>query len=230
MGLITFLIDPSIVFGFSTTSQILIAVGMFCLSSLAVFVLIALFKGNLLQKICNLFVTILAKLRIIKKPEKAKKRIACSIASYSDCVTHLKGKRNMVIKVFIWSALQRASSILVTVFVCLALGEGEVSAFNAWSAQCMVILGTNMLPVPGGSLFFEALLKDAFVSFGLSGTKSASLSLLSRSISFYLCVVLCGVTLIVKALVTRHNKKKRERLERIEAESLSDSLQQNEIN
>ena len=94
----------------------------------------------------------------------------------------------------------------------------------------MVILGTNMLPVPGGSLFFEALLKDAFVSFGLSGTQSASLSLLSRSISFYLCVVVCGVTLIVKALVARHKKKKLAMLEKIEAEAQAQSLEQNEIN
>ena len=94
----------------------------------------------------------------------------------------------------------------------------------------MVILGTNMLPVPGGSLFFEALLKDAFVSFGLTGTQSASLSLLSRGISFYLCVVVCGVALIVKALVTRHKKKQRAMRERIEAEAQLASSQQNEIN
>ena len=73
-------------------------------------------------------------------------------------------------------------------------------------------------------------MKDAFVSFGLTGTQSVSLSLLSRGISFYLCVVVCGVALIAKALVTRHKKKKAAMLENAKAEAQSAPVEQNEIN
>ena len=112
--------------------------------------------------------------------------------------------------------------------MCLAIGGGSVSPFNAWYAQCMVILGTNMLPLPGGSGFFEMLLKDAFASYGLTSSMSASLSLISRGISFYLCIILCGGAMVIKAIVTKV-KKKREEAEsrRAHQEAVLENVQEN---
>ena len=65
----------------------------------------------------------------------------------------------------------------------------------------MAILGYNFIPIPGAMGVADALLLDVFGSFLGNAQAAANLELLSRSISFYLCVLLCGISFLVRCIM-----------------------------
>ena len=206
--LVTFLIKPSVVFQLSTLSHVLIIVGAVCLSSLALFTLLILYKSHIIRKVGAFFIKLLHKMHIIKDVDGKLTKLDCMIKSYNGHVAHLKGKVWMMVKVLIFNILQRASLIAVTLFVFLASGGAAETAYDVWSSQCMVVLGTNILPIPGAVGVSDYLLIDSFEAIGFTEAGAMNLSLLSRTISFYLCVAICGASLIVKVISDKMKLKR----------------------
>ena len=106
----------------------------------------------------------------------------------------------MLVKAFLLNFLQRASLILVTVFSFLA-GGGSVSEIKTvFVRQTMVVIGSNCVPIPGGMGVADYLMLDAFSQMIEDPSAVVNLELLSRSISFYFCVILCGSSVAVKLI------------------------------
>lgn len=211
ISLITFLIKPQVVLGFSTLSKVLIIVGAFCLSCLALFSLFLLYKSHFIQKLGHWFINFFVKIRLIRKPEKLRTKLDSCIESYNTHVSNLSGKGSMIAKVLLYNILQRVCNIAVTLFIYLASSENPGVAFEVWSAQCMVIIGTNMLPIPGAVGISDYLLIDSFGTIGFDAAGAVNLSLLSRTISFYFSVIVCGASLLVYAIYNRAKEKKQEK-------------------
>lgn len=207
IGVVSFLINPSLVIGFLPLSKVLIVVGSFMLCCAATLFILVLFKGNLLLRVGNSILDFLFKIKIVRNLEPKKKKLSDAVESYKGHVAQLSGKRAMIAKAFFFNLLQRGLGIAVTVFAYLAAG-GEVSgALDVWVLQCLVILGTNTMPVPGAMGVSDFLLIDAFGTIGLSGAAAMNLNILSRTISFYSCVILCGLSLVVRLLIYKFAKK-----------------------
>ena len=211
ISLVTFLIKPETVLGFSTLSKVLIIVGAFCLSFLAMFMLFLLYKSRFIQRIGHWFINLFVKIRLIRKPEKIRAKLDSCIESYDTHVSKLKGKSSMLAKVLLYNILQRVCNIAVTLFIYLASSENPGVAFDVWSAQCMVVLGTNMLPIPGAVGISDYLLIDSFGTIGFDAMGAVNLSLLSRTISFYFSVIVCGTSLIIYAISNKIKEKKQEK-------------------
>ena len=211
ISLVTFLINPQVVLGFSTLSKVLIIVGAFCLSCLALFSLFLLYKSRFIQKIGHWFINLFVKIRLIRKPEKIRAKLDSCIESYDTHVSKLKGKGSMIAKVILFNILQRVCNIAVTLFIYLASSENPGVAFEVWSAQCMVVIGTNMLPIPGAVGISDYLLIDSFGTIGFDAAGAVNLSLLSRTISFYFSVIVCGASLLIYAISNKIKEKKQEK-------------------
>lgn len=196
IGVIAFLLNPSIFLGFPLPAKILILIGVVAMIALCVFFLFILFNSSILHKIGNGVLNLLAKLHLIRKLEKKKAKLARAILSYSDAVSQLGGKRLMLLKTLLLNVAQRSSLIAVTLFVFLAAGGAISSAVDVWVSQCMVVIGSNFVPIPGAMGVSDYLLIEAFNALGISN--ATVLDLISRTISFYSCVILCGVTMVVR--------------------------------
>ena len=211
IGIFCFILEPSVFLGFNVVGKVLIIVGCVCLVSLALFFMFILFKSNILKRAGFFGINLLNKLRIIRKPYKLKKKLCCAIKSYDGYVGQLKGKQKSIIIALIFNILQRTSVICVTLFVFLAAG-GEK---ELWSlvivSQCMVILGTNVLPIPGAMGISDYMLVMAFSAIGFSELAAVNLNLISRGISFYICVIICGLSLIARVISYAVINKKAEK-------------------
>jgi len=214
IGIFSFALKPSVFFGFSVVGKILIIVGCVCLISLAMFFILILFKSVILKKVGLWGIGVLHKLHLIKKPDKLKNRLCCAICSYDGYVFQLKGKQRSMVIALVFNVLQRMSIICVTLFAFLAAG-GDKSLWAAVIAsQCMVILGTNVLPIPGAMGIFDYMLVSAFSAIGFSEIAAINLNLVSRGISFYICVIICGISLIARIITYAVIKKRAERKNR----------------
>ena len=63
-------------------------------------------------------------------------------------------------------------------------------AFDVFSAQGYVVLGSNSVPIPGAVGAADYLFIDGF---GGILKDPVSIELLSRGISFYCCIIICGI-------------------------------------
>ena len=200
LGIIGFILDPGVFLEFSLPSKLLIIFGIVALLGLATVFIALLKKPNLLHRICDKCLYLLAKLKIVRKLEKKQKKLSDWIESYHECALAVNGKTSMLVKAFIFNFLQRASLILVTAFSFLATGGSVSELKTVFVRQTMVVIGSNCVPIPGGMGVADYLMLDAFSQMVTDPTAVVNLELLSRSISFYFCVILCGLSVAVKLI------------------------------
>jgi uncharacterized membrane protein YbhN (UPF0104 family) len=195
LGGIAFIIHGEIFYNFELPGQILIIIGVVVLVLLVVGFLMLIKKHNIMRSFFILLIMLGYKLHIIKYPHRRIRKLELTVARYSECAEAISGKVGMLLQAFIYNFLQKLSQILVTVFCYLALG-GNIHNFDeVLCSQILVTVGSNSVPIPGSMGVADYLLLHA-----LSEIKDienpANLELLSRGISFYICIVVSIIILI----------------------------------
>ena len=92
----------------------------------------------------------------------------------------------------------------MTAFVYLAMipGANALGAAKIFALQCYVVLGASFVPIPGAMGVTDFLMLDAFGTI-LSDEAATSLELLSRSLSFYACILLCAICVLVRFVTAK---------------------------
>lgn len=206
IGLVSFILKPGLFANFSLISRILIGIGYLVQIGLALFFFLLVRHEALLHSLCAFFLKLGAKLRLVKHPQKQMEKLAQMIAEYRSCASLMLGRPALLFKVFWYNLLQRASQIAVTVFVFLALGLSGGTGLDIWALQSYAVLGANYVPIPGGMGVTDFLMLDGFGSI-LAADAAANLELISRSFSFYLCILLCGGALVMRWLLRKKQKR-----------------------
>lgn len=200
LGILGFILEPSIFLDLSTLSEVLIIIGIVMLISLAAFFILILYKANFLYKTGVLILKLLAKIKLVRNFEGKRAKLESVINNYKGHVSHLSGKQGMMIKALIFNILQRASVIAVTLFTYLAAGGDASQIKSVWVSQTMVVLGSNTMPIPGAMGVSDYILIDAFSAIGFDSATAMNLNLISRAVSFYSCVIICGIAMIAKII------------------------------
>lgn len=216
LGIIAFLVRPTAFLQFAPLSKILIIAGVLTLSVLAAVFILVLKKHTLLHSVCDRFLSLLAKLKIVRRLEKKRKKLANWVESYRECAAAIGGKTSMLVKAFIFNFLQRLSLTLVTVFSFLAGGGAPSETVDVLMRQIMVVLGSNCVPIPGAMGVADYLMLDAFSQIIDDASAVVNLELLSRTVSFYFCVLLCGASLIVRIISDKIKAKRNKDLLNVE--------------
>lgn len=214
LGIGCFALRPLLYFSFSVTARIMIVIGVVVQVGLALLFVLFIQRGQLLCKIACKLLPIAAKLHLVRNPERRAEHLRASLNNYRLCAEMTAGKRSMLLKALIFNVLQRASQIAVTVFAYLAMGGKVKNSLDIFAIQSYTILGAAYVPIPGGMGVIDMMLSD-----GLSGYVDESqdfvateLTLLSRAISFYACILLCGVTVLAVYVVHKLKKRKAKQL------------------
>ena len=198
LGIFAFIAAPSVFLRFSLASKILILVGIVMQVGLALIFILLLRRASILRFFGNKILSLLAKLHLIPRAEKKRQKLNASIDAYEACVRTLNCRGKMLFKALLCNVLQRGMLIAVALFVFLAAGGEKALSLDVWSAECMVVLGSNYIPIPGAMGVADGLMLDVFAQMFGDGVLATNLELLTRSISFYLCVILCGVSFLVR--------------------------------
>ena len=214
LGVFAFLFCPDVFMLFSVPSRVLILVGIGMQTGLALIFLLLIKKPAIIRWAGTLLLTLLGKLRIIRHVDRKLLRMNNAIDSYDRCVSSLGKRRRALAKAFCFNLLQRVALIAVSAFSFLAAGGtfGELPSF--FSAECMAILGYGFVPIPGAMGIADGLLIDIFTGlFGDAGF-ATNLELLTRSVSFYLCVILCGVAFLGRCIHIAHKTRRDTKVEK----------------
>lgn len=193
---------------YSISSKILIVVGFIVQVVLLIFFYMLLKCETLLQSICNWVFNILCKLRLIRKKEAKKAKMDAYLEKYRKYSKLLIGKNKAMFFCFLFNFLQRTLQIAVTAFSYAATtGRGILESIELWFWQGYVVIGANSVPVPGAMGVSDYMMLDGFGNI-MSDSQAVNLELLSRTVSFYSCVIICGVSVLIKYLLIKWKERK----------------------
>jgi uncharacterized membrane protein YbhN (UPF0104 family) len=94
------------------------------------------------------------------------------------------------------------------VFVYIATtGCSFWQATDVFFIQGYTVLGSSCIPIPGAIGVSDYLMLDGFSTI-MSEAQAVNLELLSRSLSFYLCVFICGISVLIRYFTIKKRGKK----------------------
>lgn len=194
IGIVCFLTRPEIFAGFSMLSKCLITVGfLFQFILLSTFILLV-YKEKIVMRIADAGMKILGRLHLMRNIEKRRAHLKDVEKQYKECAGAVSRHKGAICVAFLCNLVQRISQILVSVCVFIGIGGASSQAFDAFITQGFVVLGSNSVPIPGAVGAADYLFLDGF---GKLVKDTISMELLSRGISFYCCVMICGIITLV---------------------------------
>ena len=205
-GVLSFVLAPSVFLSFGPVARVLILVGFGIQILLFLSFLLLIRSKGLIRSILLGLVRLLGRIRLVRDPDRLCERLDRTITAYHSRAAMLTGHRGLLLRSLGYNLLQRLSMISVSMFVFLALGGQPSAAGNIFAVQSYTVIGSNCMPIPGAMGISDYLLLDGFGAF-LSPDLVVSMELITRSVSFYSCVLLCGVIV----LIASHRKRKGDR-------------------
>lgn len=194
--------------------HLLIILGFVIQGLLLAFFVACMFCGRAVIKLGNWLITLLVKLRLVKKPDKWRNRLAEEVEKFKDCRRAIREKPLMSLANFTLNLCQRVCHVLVSCFVCLAASP-TANFWDLFVLQALVLVGYNSIPLPGGVGAFEflylqiycILFEDAFILVAM---------MITRVISYYLCMMLSGIYTLGYHVHLVKKMGKREHTENVE--------------
>ncbi len=206
VGILVFLFYGNVFLSFGMVAKILILVGYLVQLALAGFFLLLLKNERTLHSICSAALRFLCRIRLLRREEEKQKKLDKLMKEYGESVGILKGRKKMLVKIFFLNLLQRISIISVTVFVFLSAGGNVSQAARLWAIQSYVVIGSNSTPIPGAMGVSDYLMLKGF-EMVMSPEHAANLQMLSRSLSFYFCIIFCGIWILGSYLIRKGREK-----------------------
>lgn len=218
LGAAAFLFCPQAFAAFGPGARIMFYLGAIAQLLVIGAYLLVMKKPQWILSLGRGLLRLLLSLHILKDEDLWMGRLESSIENYKGHIRRLGGKKRALAAALFWNLMQRACQLLVPMFVYLALGGAWRSAPLVFFLQALVILGVTFIPIPGAMGATDFMMLDAYRSF-LSAPEATHLELLSRSVSFYLCILLCGLIVLFQVLF-RTGRRKSPKSAAVDADSV----------
>ena len=206
IGLICMITRPGLLSCFGNFGQFLILFGCVVQVGLAFIFILLIRNEKALSLIGTKGIHLLKKLHLIRREEKLLARFTGAMEQYKRCGLLFQERKRKLWKVLVFNFLQRVSQIAVAVCVYIGLGGGRLSAYDLWVLQSMVLIGSNFVPIPGGMGVTDYLMLNGFSSF-LTPQQAVNLEMISRTLSFYCCILVCGLILLGRYCMVLYQRK-----------------------
>ena len=196
LGIMAVIISPTAFTEFSCFSQILIAIGVVTFSVLTLFFFVLMKNEELIFKPLSKIISFLYDKKLIKEKEHKLSRLEKINNDYKMCSEMISVRKSVLLSAFFWNFLQRASQLLVPMLIFASLGGDKFKLAEVFSKQCLITVGYNFIPIPGGMGISDYLMIDGFSR--VMGEQTAyTVEMISRGITFYLCVSVSGIITLI---------------------------------
>lgn len=185
-------------------AKTLVIIGFVIQFALLGVLLLCLFRARAIRAIGSWGINLLAKLHILKKPEKWLNKLDGVVIKYRSCRTAIKKHPMLFVISLLLNIAQRVSQTLIPCFVIMAsplFASVDVTFLELFCMQAYVLIGYSSIPLPGGMGVYEYLYPNIFGIGFPDMTFVLSAMMVSRGISFYICMIVTGIyTLIYHAI------------------------------
>ncbi len=173
---------------------------------LILFLLFAMFSKDFAARIVHKAITLLARIRILKKPEQIEGRVAQQIALYQKGAGVFRQHPWLLVAELFSYILLLGSQFIIPYFVYRAFNLSGFGMMDFVALQSVLYLAVCFLPIPGSAgasesgfvTIFRVLFQSALIVPAM---------LLSRVASFYFILILSGVISLAMQLVLNRRHK-----------------------
>lgn len=195
-GLIALLVQPTEILQANDIALLWAEIGFATNIVIISMLMLAIFKPIFLEKVIHIAKKIIGRFINPKRLDRLEERIERSIDNYRKSTDCIKNKPSLMAMVFVISFVQRSILFSITWLVLLSFGITKYSLLTIIIMQSMVALGTDLLPLPGGSGAYEAMFLLLFE--GICGEQLVlPVMVASRGISFYGQLIICGIVAFI---------------------------------
>lgn len=192
ISLLCFVLRPEYFHLFDGWSQLLIIIGVIVQIVLTVLFAMLVFFPNIIKGVCEWFITLLTRMKIMRKRRRKLKKLYNMVDEYRDCAKIIKESPVIIAVAFLFNLLQRFFVIAVTYCVYKGGGNTGHSFIDVMAVQGYVLIGSNSIPVPGAVGIADYLFLDGFKTIFSSPASTTMGEIVSRGLSFYICIIVCG--------------------------------------
>lgn len=172
-----------VLLGYSLTTTALLTAGM-------IFLLV---RPRPAEQFCRWCLRLGARMRIVRDIPRAEAGLEKQLEEYRGGAAVIRSQPALAVKLLLAAAVQLTARYLIPWTVYRALGLTELSALRLVSTQALVYLTVSCVPIPGTVGAAEGAFLTAYQGI-FGGELVAAAMLLSRTLAFYLPVVVTGVS------------------------------------
>ena len=214
IGVLAFIFRPRMFPHFEFFVKFLIIAGIVLQTLLLGFFIACMWCHKAVLKAGNGLISLLARMKIVKNTEKWRGKLTDEVEKYRLSFMEIRKHRALFFQALLLNVAQRVSQVLITCFVCTA-ADPDASFVDLFAMQAFVLLGYNSIPLPGGVGAFEYLYLNIY-NLRFDNTFIVVAMMVTRVISYYLCMALSGVVTLVYHI--RLMKRKRQEIPREKSE------------
>lgn len=209
-GLPLVFIDAPIVFIGLPYFRILFGFGIVVNVALIIGCLLLMFSKKTIYKLTDWVLRLLQKLHLRSKSEKAGEKFKHQLEEYHAAAEYLRSHRTIIVRVAVYTTLQRLLMFSVAYCVYRAFGLNDFNWGDILAIQTAMALAVDSLPLPGAVGAAEGVFLGLYR--GIYGRKLlVPALLLTRGAAFYLPALLCGLYTAGYAIINALRTKKRGR-------------------
>lgn len=202
IGFLTVILNPASFGSLTLLAKFLVILGYLTVTGLAILFVCLLKKAKQIEKIGGRIIDWLTKKGWVKQNKYWKDKLHGVLSDYSSCLSVIRGKGQVFLIAFAFALLQRLSQTIVPSLVYLAQGGTFRNVSQVFASQIYSAIGSMCMPIPGGMGIADYLLFNGLNAF-LDKESALQLELLSRSCSFYLCVAI-SLLIVIIGYIQRH--------------------------
>ena len=184
---------PFVIIGISISfTSIILIIGLF-------------FNPKIIKTISTFILKLINRIKPLKNMERYLKKIDHHLEEYMISITKIKESKLMAIWVFLLTLLQLTFYFSITYFVYRAMGFNKASFIEIIAIQSLLYMAVSFIPTPGAVGASEGGFHLLFKVFFTNNVLVYAM-VLWRIISYYLCIILGGLTTLIDHLrLTKRN-------------------------
>ena len=171
-------------------------------------VLLAAFKRNWVQKLAEMLIRCLEKIRLIRSREAAVAKVTEVLDTYHSALLDLMHSPGQILLQFACSTIGLLSLFSTTVFVYYAFGMSGTAWYKVLTISCLLFVSASYTPLPGASgaqeggflLYFRDIFKDGKIGLAL---------LIWRFFTYYIYLIVGVFTILLEKIILRREARKR---------------------
>ncbi|MCR4654971.1 MAG: flippase-like domain-containing protein [Lachnospiraceae bacterium] len=208
LGFISMIICPEAIITFGTASKVLITAGFVILTLLSLVFVVLLKRESVIFIPMEKLIMFLHRKNIIRESQRRILKLEQIRNDYKRCSGLISSSRKILLYSFFWNFIQRATQICVPMLVFRATGGKTSKMVVVFAKQCLITIGYNFVPIPGGMGISDYLMFDGF-SVMMGEETALNVALISRGITFYMCVLISGIITLAGHLLTGKNRHRK---------------------
>lgn len=207
MGLIAVIFYPNLIFNNSTLFTVIFIFGIVVNIAMIIACLMLMYSKRWVKSIALFCIKFGHKLHIIKDKDKKIESFNTHLIEYQKSAKYIKENIWVSVKVCLITFVQRLSMFSIAYVVYRAFGFSEYSYLELVVIQLAIAIAIDSLPLPGGIGASEAMLILIYDKvFGEN--LSVPAMLVTRGLSYFLCLLISGVVVLANHLRVSFCKSK----------------------